>query len=432
MSSLFQRDGRPHSHGRRAIVLAAALAATALGLTACGSSSKSAPSSNAGATASTATTAAPAGSAPAGSGANTSAGLSAILDQALGSSSVPASSIPPIMSEALTIAGQSLTSAQLSKALSCWKATSCTLGGGNVTVAEADGFGGNTWRSFSKMNIILQALAYPQIGKFIYTNANGSLSTYESNIRELTAEGVKAIVAYNDFGPAAWPAFEAAQRSGAVVSTFVGPSDGAPTSAITTRVQPDICQVGKDMAAVTQKVIGGNGPVAYFTGTPANPEDAGWQKCATEAGIQSVFNGTTNWTPSGAQQAASALIASGKAVKAILYSYSNPVPNIVQAYQTAGKPIPAIIDWTTNNSTVCLLQQNHFTMYLTNALNWAARVSLTALMDKIQGKSVPAAIYYPMPFFQATASQCTPGAPADYPGPSALVPSSLVSQMLGS
>ncbi|MDE3205647.1 MAG: substrate-binding domain-containing protein [Acidobacteriota bacterium] len=430
MSSSLQKAAHPHYHRRRAIALAAALAAAALSLTACGSSGKSASSAtSAGAT--TATTA-PAGSAAAGSGATNDTGLSTTLAQALGTSSVPASSIPPIMSEALTIAGRSLTPAQLSKALSCWKATSCTLGSGNVTVAEADGFGGNTWRSFSKMNIILQALTYPQIGKFIYTNANGSLSTYESNIRELTAEGVKAIVAYNDFGPAAWPAFEAAQRSGAVVSTFVGPSDGAPTSAITTRVQPDICQVGKDMAAVTQKVIGGNGPVAYFTGTPANPEDTGWQKCATDAGIQSVFNGTTNWTPSGAQQAASALIASGKTVKAILYSYSNPVPNIVQAYQTAGKPIPAIIDWTTNNSTVCLLQQNHFTMYLTNALNWAARVSLTALMDKIQGKSVPAAIYYPMPFFQASASQCTTGAPADYPGPSALVPSSLVTQMLGS
>lgn len=438
---------RLRRHSRTAALAGLAVVAT-LGLVGCGSSTNSsggaASSATTGAASGTSASSATSGSSSGTSGSTGASGstgssgssgasgsLTSTIATALGTSSVPPSSIPPIMSEALQIASKSLTSAQLSKALACWKATSCTLGSGKVVVAEADGFGGNTWRSFSKMDIILQALTYPSIGKFIYTNANGSLSTYESNIRELTAEGVKVIVAYNDFGPAAWPAFEAAQRAGAYVATFVGPSDGAPTSALTTRVQPDICAVGKTMAKVTKSVIGGNGPVAYFTGTPGNPEDAGWQKCATAAGIQSVYNGITNWTPSGAQEAASALIASGKPVKAILYSYSNPVPNIVQAYKTAGKPIPAIIDWTTNNATVCLLKTDHFTMYLTNALNWAGRVALTALMDKVDGKSVPSAIYYPMPFFKATASQCVAGAPADYRGPSALVPSQLVSQMLG-
>jgi ABC-type sugar transport system substrate-binding protein len=354
--------------------------------------------------------------------------LEKTITQALGTP-YPASKLPSVMKQALTTASKPLTKAQLNKAYACWKATSCTLGKGKLVLGQADGNDINTWRAFAKMNAILQALEYPQIGKYIFTNAQGDLSTFESNIRELVAEGAKMIVAYNTFGSAAYPAFEAAQRDGAFISTYVGPATTAPTTAISARVQPTICKTGKTMAKITKKVVG-NSPVAYFTGVAGNPEDAGWQKCATKAGVNSVFNATTTWTPAGAGKAASALIASGKPAKAILYSYSTPVPNIVQAYNTAGKSVPAIITWTTNNATVCLLQKTKFPLYITNALNWAARVSVTATLMKEQGKKVNQAVLYPQPFVQAKVSMCTSSAPAGYPGTSALVPSTLTAKML--
>lgn len=355
--------------------------------------------------------------------------LEKTITQALGTPT-PASSLPKVMVQALRIASKPMTTAQMQKAYSCWQATSCTLGNGKITLALADGNDINTWRAFVKMNVILQAMQYPQIGKFIFTNGQGNLSTYESDIRELTAQGATIIVTFNTFGSAAWPAFTAAQRSGVYMSTYVGPTTTAPTTALTTRVQPTICQVGKTMAKASKEAVG-NSPVAYFTGVAGNPEDAGWQKCATEAGLNSVFNADTTWTPAGAQKAASALIASGKPAKAILYSYSTPVPNIVQAYLTAGKPIPAIITFSTNNSTVCLLKTHTFPLYVTDAYNWASRVSVTALVNKVEGQSAPAAVLYPLPFTKAKASACTPTAPGGDPGPSSLVPSSLAKKMLG-
>lgn len=364
-----------------------------------------------------------------GAGASTSnSALQKTVDTALGTS-YPATKLPPVIKQALTVASKKLTQAQLNKAYACWKATSCTLGSGKLTLGQADGNDINTWRAFAKMNAILQAIRYPQIGKYIFTNAQGDLSTYESNIRELVAQGAKLIVTYNTFGPAAYPTFEAAQKDGAFVATYTGPATTAPASALTARVQPTICQTGKTMAKITKKVVG-NVPVAYFTGVAGNPEDAGWQKCATQAGVNSVFNGITTWTPAGAGKAASALIASGKPAKAILYSYSTPVPNIVQSYKTAGKTVPAIITWTTNNSTVCLLQKTKFPLYLTNALNWTARVAVTATLLKQQGKKVTQAQLYPQPFYQAKVATCTPSAPAGYPGTSALVPATLTTKML--
>src|SRR4029078_13695668 len=103
----------------------------------------------------------------------------------------------------------------------------------------------------------------------------------------------------------------------------------------------------------------------------------------------------------------------------------------VKAYDKAGKGVPAIITWTTDNGTLCQFKANPYTLYLTNALNWAARVSVTAMMKKAAGDSVDAAVIYPMPFNKADAAGCKDGPPADYPGASALVPDDLVSQMLG-
>jgi ABC-type sugar transport system substrate-binding protein len=407
------------------------LIAVAAFVAACGSSGSGSSTAT---TASSGSTAAPATSAggtvtTVGGSSTASASLTQTLAAAL-QATVPLSTVPPLMQEALARVSMPLTAAQMAKAFQCWQASSCTLGSGKITLAEADGFGDNTWRKFSKMDVILQALTYPQIGKFIYTNAHGNLSEYQSDVRNLTAEGVKLIVAYNDFGPAAWPTFEAAQRAGAYVSTFVGPSNGAPASAITTSVQPDICQAGKTMAAALFAAVG-HVPVAYFSGTPGNPQDEGWQKCATEAGVKAIFQANTQWTPAGAQEAASALIASGKAAKAILYSYSNPVPNIVNAYASAGKPLPAILTWTTDNGTLCQFAKKPYTLYLTNALNWAARVSVTALVDKDSGQTVPAQVLYPFPFSKANAANCSPSESADYPGPSALIPPALSSKMLG-
>ncbi len=356
--------------------------------------------------------------------------LQKTVDQALETNTIKASSLPPLMQEALAKATGEPSQEEMDKAFECWKGSSCTIGDGPITLGLADGFGDNTWRQFSKMNVILQAMKDPEVGKIILTNAHGELATFQANLRTLTAQGAEAIVVYNDFGPAAYPAMEAAQREGAAISTYVSPGDGAPTSAITTRVQPDICEAGKEMAKATEEAIGAPGPVAYFEGTPGNPQDEGWKKCATEAGIESEFESETEWTPAGAQKAASALVASGKPVKAILYSYSNPVPSMVNVYLKAGKEIPAIVTWTQNNETTCQWIEHPYKLYQTNALNWAARVSVDAVVKATEGEEVPPEVIYPLPFSEAKKSSCEKSKPAEYPGASALVPEALTEKML--
>jgi ABC-type sugar transport system substrate-binding protein len=399
---------------------AAAAALAAMAIAGCGDSSSSSSSTNASGTKSTGSAAAPKVS---------EAQLQKTVDEALSANDIKASSLPPLMRDALSRASQTLTQAQLDKAFECWKATSCTLGSGPITLGQADPFGGNTWRQFTKMNVILQALTHPEVGKYMYTDANYDLATYQANLRTMIAKGAKAIVTINEFGAAANAAYAAAQRQGVKVATYVGAMEDAPANAYTTRVQYDLCASGKAMAETVKKATSSSGPVAFLGGLPGFPSDAKMKGCITGAGVPVAFTDATGYTPAGTQKATSALIASGKPIKAILYTYANTVPSIVNAYRKAGKDVPPIITSTQSNATACQRMEHPYPLYFSNSANWAARLSVDASVEAVDGKQVPKAVIFPLPFSAATDANCDKSKPAEYPGPT-LVPEALADKML--
>ena len=225
------------------------------------------------------------------------------------------------------------------------------------------------------------------------------------------------------------------------MSSFVGGIPGAPTSAVANQLHPDLCVVGKEMADKAAAIVHGNGQIAYFNGTPGNPQGAAWNACATSElkakypNVKVSFTANTSWTPAGAAQAASAAIGTGEPIKVILYDYANPLPNVVQAYQQAKKPVPAFVTWTEDNQLFQDWQQAQgtsgaFPLYYTNGITWVIRGSVVAVMDKLSGKSIPGTVIYPQPFIQAVKGVYQAGKPGDYPGTTTLIPSSLITKMV--
>ena len=143
-----------------------------------------------------------------------------------------------------------------------------------MVLAIADAFGGNTWRRISKMELILQALTYPEIGRIISSDANFDLPTYQSQVRGAVAQGADLIVGYNDFGDAMAPTFKDAQDAGAFVTVYVGPVPSAGADSVVTQVVTDTCGAGTAMADAAIELTGGEGKVAFFNGTPGNPQGA--------------------------------------------------------------------------------------------------------------------------------------------------------------
>ena len=112
-------------------------------------------------------------------------------------------------------------------ALQCWQNNGCETGtGGELVVGLADGFGGNVARQLFKMEFILQALTYPEIGEIVYTDANLDTQKAISDVRSMVAQGVDVIVSYPDAGEALLPAYR--RRPTRARRSCCGPT---PTSA---------------------------------------------------------------------------------------------------------------------------------------------------------------------------------------------------------
>lgn len=359
------------------------------------------------------------------------------VNKAMLTDTVQLSDLDPTVQEAFRRASIELDADQLDKAFECWSNTTCEIGDGDVTLGIAEAYGQNQWRKISKMEVILQALTYPNIGKIIFTDAQGDLAKFQSNVRSLASQGAKAIVSYNDFGSAALPAFQAAQQQGAFISTYVGPVPDAPPTSLANQVHGDVCAVGEEMAKVSDEDLGLTGEVAILNGTPGNPQGATWNKCFEDK-LQNATVGAkqdTDWTLAGAFEAASALVSSGKEYSGIFYDYADPIPQVVEAYDKAGAKMPAVVTWTSNNGMAKVWEErlgtpDEFPIYFTNALNWQGRASVTAVMSLLAGEDAAADIVVPQPFVVAEEGLYDPDRPDDYPGPSVLIPDDLMSQML--
>ena len=101
------------------------------------------------------------------------------------------------MSRNIALAGLGRADRKVNEALAlkCWKNNGCTTGTkGKLTVAYIEQFGENVYRQMSKMEFILQALTYPEVGKIIYSSAHVDFNKAFADWKAAIAQGVDLIV----------------------------------------------------------------------------------------------------------------------------------------------------------------------------------------------------------------------------------------------
>ncbi|HEX5584292.1 substrate-binding domain-containing protein [Gaiella sp.] len=322
-------------------------------------------------------------------------------------------------------------------ALKCWKSNNCTTGtGGKLTVAYVEGFGENVFRQVSKMEFILQALTYPQVGKIIYTSAHSDLNQALTDFRAAISQHVDVIVTYPDFGDAMLPVFKEATKAGIPVVTYAWGYVSGPGKNYTTVVGEDTCKLGKAFAKVMNTQVK-SGDIAFMGGFPGNPLSLGWQKCEQKAlnpNINVVANEPTNWDPSKVQGVVAGVLAQHPDVKG--WSYEDAefmAEGGYQAYKAAGKPYNAVLTLRTDETALgCLydkLKNPNLKVYYYTAGNSQIRVAFTAAMMKLQGAKIPPEIVFPIQLQnQAKRSMCAKGYPPSGSATS-LVPLSLLKKM---
>jgi ABC-type sugar transport system substrate-binding protein len=338
---------------------------------------------------------------------------------------------------ALAALGRATKKVNYALALKCWKDNGCSTGThGKLTVAYVEGFGENVFRQMSKMEFILQALTYPQIGKIIYRSAHSDLNQALADFRSMISQHVSAIVTYPDFGDAMIPVFQQATKAGIPVSTYAWGYVSGPGKNYTTVVGENTCRLGKAFAKVMNKYVR-SGDIAFMGGFPGNPLSASWQKCeqaALNKSIHVVANDPTNWDPSKVQGIVAGILAKYPNLKGLSYEDSAfMAAGGYTAYKAANIPYQGVFTYRTDEAALgCLakkLKNPKLKIYYYTSGNPQIRVALTADMMKLKGAKIPPTIVFPIQLQnQAKRSMCIKGYPAQASA-SSLIPLSLLKKM---
>lgn len=374
--------------------LAPALAATAaLGLAACGGDDSNDTSA--------ATTASSSGDTPVLAD---DAELKQVINVAYGRDADPKEISPPVL-EALKVAGAPVTPEIEKQLLECLRKPTCETGRGELTIGVAMNSLATKGDVDQQAGFILQALRYPNVKKIITTNANNDPATSMSNFRSLISQKADAIVGLFTAGATLLPVAKQATKAGVKVVASNQPIPGAKNGTdILSFVGSDACAWGTQLGEQAIKASDGKqgGSVAMYSGPAGNPYAATWQPCTKKAlekaNWKVAVSGSTDWTPQGEQQAATALQASGKKVDAIIYDFTPQA--LLRGYTEKGQKPPTLLAGAGTAGYFKAVDEAKekgidVDAFISNSTGWATAVSITAAMDALAGKDVPAEITIP-------------------------------------
>jgi ABC-type sugar transport system substrate-binding protein len=355
----------------------------------------------------------------------------AVLMKALGTTE----GVPDVALATFYRAGLPVDEAMAELALQCWRDKVCDTGtGGEVTVALADGFGENVWREITHMELILQALTYPEIGRIIYTSAQFDTQKAISDFRSLIAQDVDIIIGFPDAGDAMLPSIREATERGIIYVPHSFGKIGEPGQDYLTFVAEDVCLLGEKFANVLNEQVG-EGKVAFLGGTPGNPLSAAWQGCEEAAladGVELIGRADTNWTREGTLEAMSGFLSSNPDLAGVSYEAADSFLGGLRAYEAAGLPVDLVLTLRTDEVGLfcewAAMGNENFKIFYSAGGNYQSRIALTAAMMRFHGADVPSSIIIPVEMRQVDESSCN----RDMPGlasVSSLVPVEVVSAM---
>ncbi len=338
---------------------------------------------------------------------------------------------------ALAGLGRSERKVNYNLALQCWKNNGCSTGtGGKLTVAYIEQFGENVYRQMSKMEFILQALTYPQVGKIIYKSAHSDLNQGIADFKAAIAQKVSLIVTYPDYGDAMLPVMREATEAGIPVATYAWGFVTGPGTNYLTVVGEDTCNLGKAYAQIMNAQVR-SGNIAFLGGFPGNPLSLGWQKCEQprlNPKIHVVANEPTNWDPSKVQSVVAGILAAHPDIKGWSYEYGlGMAQGAFSAYKAAGLPFNAVLTLRTDDvgfgCAFNKLNNPKLKAWYYTAGNSQIRVAFTAAMMKLKGAKIPPRIVFPIQLQnQRVRDSCVKGYPMEASATS-LIPLSLLDKM---
>lgn len=383
----------------------------------------------------------------------------ALVERALGPVTPSDEASWNIVLASIARVNQDLDEATIAKAMECWANQECETGsGGELVMGYADGGGNdvNVWRSVSKMEAVLQALSYAEIGTIVATAANFDQdpAVHVNDVRFLINRGVDFIVGYPDIGVGLAEVIREATAAGIPYVSFsagwVGLPDQqdalVPGEDYLTVVGEDLCALGESFAQILNEGVG-EGKVALLGGTPGNALSLGWQRCTVDALGDSLelvnppanrdsTTGDTFWFNPAIPAVFEGLLAPHPDIRGYAYEYADGLLTGLQEYDRQGIPVEnlTIALRTDEQSLFCDWVERAeptYNIWYSAGGNFQSRTGVTAAMLALNGADVPAQVVVPHVMRQVTADDCDPDRPNPVVSGTSLVPDELLRMMFG-
>jgi hypothetical protein len=366
-----------------------------------------------------------------------------------------------IVRASIARATQELDQATIDKAMECWNNQECDTGsGGELVMGYADGGGKtvNVWRGVSRMEAILQALTYPDIGKIVTTEANFGLEGGDpvADMQFLIQYPVDFIVGYPDVGSALATVVSQAEEAGIPYVSFsagyVGlpGTEGAlvPGEDYTAVVGENLCALGESFADVLNTNVASGGEVGLLGGTPGNALTLGWQQCIipgiADGGLSLVnapadelqTTGDTYWVNQFAYDAVLALLTTNPDIQGWAYEYSDGLYTALQAYEDLQLPVQNLsVALRTDEQTLFCdwadRDEPTYNIWYSAGGNFQSRTGVTTAMLALQGYEVPGEVVVPHVMRQVTDADCNPDRVNPVVSGTSLVPDEVLAAMYG-
>jgi ribose transport system substrate-binding protein len=275
-----------------------------------------------------------------------------------------------------------------------------------VTLGIQDGGGLNAWSKESLEQVQLASKACPAVEKEIINDADFEPQKAVSGIQSMIAQGANAIVLIPDSGNCAEvPAMRQAIQHGVVVVPWAANPCGTEGTDWTKYIDWDTKAAGREWAEWVIEQMGGKGKLLYEGGPAGNTVSSNAAEAIAEVvgenpGVELVEPisseewPVTNWDPAETKKLTAAILAKHPEINGLINDYGASVEAEVQAFQAAGREIPAI-GTAESNALACSWKEekengHEFPLMTISSRNWLGRFAAQYAIAEASGGTPPA------------------------------------------
>jgi ribose transport system substrate-binding protein len=274
-----------------------------------------------------------------------------------------------------------------------------------VVLGIQDGGGLNNWSKESQEQVQMVSKECPAVEKEIVVDADFEPQKAVSGIQSMISQGANAIVIIPDSGNCAEvPAMRQAMQHNVTVVAWAADPCGTEGTDYTKYIDWDTKAAGREWAEWVIEQMGGKGKLLYEGGPAGNTVSSNAAAAIAEVveenpGVELVEPisseewPVTNWDPAETKKLTAAILAKHPEIDGLINDYGASVEAELQAFQAAGREIPAVAA-SESNALACTWKEekeagHEFPLMTISSRNWLGRYAAQYAIAEASGGTPP-------------------------------------------